>query len=84
MNVFDFIGATVEAFSYKFRPGNETDFADSLGGSWYDWIDFKYTLLINSHKRYVSPTAHGIEFLTVVPFYLIMTAYFGYKAVIEE
>ena len=36
MNVFDFIGATVEAFSYKFRPGNETDFADSLGGSWYD------------------------------------------------
>lgn len=35
MGVFDFIGATVEACSYKFRPGNETDFADSLGGSWY-------------------------------------------------
>ncbi|KAI8640938.1 transmembrane protein [Parasitella parasitica] len=67
MSVLDYIGRAVEACSYNFRPGNETDFADSLGGSWY-----------------VSPTAHGIEFLTVVPFYLAMTAYFGYKAVVKN
>ncbi|CAO3621365.1 unnamed protein product [Mucor fragilis] len=67
MSVLDYIGAAVEKCSYNFRPGNETDFADSLGGSWY-----------------VSPTAHGVEFLTVAPFYLAMTAYFGYKAVIKD
>ncbi|CEP15302.1 hypothetical protein [Parasitella parasitica] len=67
MSILDYIGAAVEACSYNFRPGNETDFADSLGGSWY-----------------VSPTAHGVEFLTVVPFYLAMTTYFGYKAVVNK
>ncbi|KAI9265344.1 TMEM164 family-domain-containing protein [Helicostylum pulchrum] len=33
---------------------------------------------------YISPTSHGIEFLTVAPFYLIMTAYFGYKAILNN
>ncbi|KAG2230249.1 hypothetical protein INT48_009819 [Thamnidium elegans] len=33
---------------------------------------------------YVSPTSHGIEFLTVAPFYLIMTAYFGYKTILNN
>ncbi|KAI7908265.1 uncharacterized protein BX663DRAFT_493557 [Cokeromyces recurvatus] len=65
MSLIGKIGAIVEACSYNFKPGNETDFSDSLGGSWY-----------------VSPAAHGIEFLIIVPFYLIMTVYFGYKAII--
>ncbi|RCH88611.1 hypothetical protein CU098_003037, partial [Rhizopus stolonifer] len=60
------IGQVIEAYSYEFRPGHETDFADSLGGSWY-----------------VSPKAHGIELLTMAPFYLAMTVYFGHKAVIK-
>ncbi|KAI9470591.1 MAG: transmembrane protein [Benjaminiella poitrasii] len=67
MSLIDKIGALVETCSYNFKPGNETDFADSLGGSWY-----------------VSPAAHGIEFLTVVPFYLLMVVYFGHKALNEE
>ncbi|KAI7889304.1 TMEM164 family-domain-containing protein [Mucor mucedo] len=33
---------------------------------------------------YVSPTSHGVEFLTVAPFYLIMAAYFGYKAILKN
>lgn len=33
---------------------------------------------------YISPKAHGVEFVTITPFYLIMTVYFGYKALLKN
>ncbi|KAI9340974.1 transmembrane protein [Pilaira anomala] len=33
---------------------------------------------------YVSPTYHGVEFIMMAPFFMTMTAYFGYKAVLNN
>ncbi|KAI8878436.1 hypothetical protein K501DRAFT_195862 [Backusella circina FSU 941] len=67
MSFFTSLGNFVRSFSFDFVPGEETNFEDSIGGSWY-----------------ISPEAHGIEFLTLVPFYLGMTYYYGNKILFKD